>query len=151
MVGSVLHHILGCEACELQFCTIRLYYKPHFIYLKLTVSHIRAFVFFIVMLEHFWSICSCNYQNKVKKALSKVSVNHSNAHLVKLYATELNLFYGKYSFALHNLWLLPNISRNFSILHKITFIWLDVDLMCKERMLSFILLYHDFTSNICRA
>ena len=41
----------------------------------------------------------------VKKALSQVSVNHSNGHLVKLYATELNLFYGKYSFALHNLWL----------------------------------------------
>ena len=41
----------------------------------------------------------------VKKDLSQVSVNHSNVHLVKLYATELNLFYGKYSFALHNLWL----------------------------------------------
>ena len=41
----------------------------------------------------------------VKKALSQVSVNHSNGHLVKLYATELNLVYGKYSFALHNLWL----------------------------------------------
>ena len=53
MVGSVLQHILGCEACELQLCTIRLYYKPHFISLKLTVSHIRAFVFFIVMLKHF--------------------------------------------------------------------------------------------------
>ena len=49
----VLNHILGCEACELQFCTIRLYYKPHFIYLKLTVSHIRAFVFFVVMLKYF--------------------------------------------------------------------------------------------------
>ena len=58
----------------------------------------------------------------VKKALSQVSVHHSNGHLVKLYATELNLFYGKYSFALHNLWLLPNISRNFSILHKLNFI-----------------------------
>ena len=59
----------------------------------------------------------------VKKALSQVSVDHSNGHLViELYATELNLFYGKYSFALHNLWLLPNISRNFSISHKITFI-----------------------------
>ena len=38
----------------------------------------------------------------VKKALSQVSVNHSNGLLVKLYATELNLFYAKYSFALHN-------------------------------------------------
>ena len=56
----------------------------------------------------------------VKKALSQVSVNHSSGHLVKLYATEVNLLYEKYSFALHNLWLLPNISRNFSILHKIT-------------------------------
>ena len=58
----------------------------------------------------------------VKKALLQVSVNHSNGHLVKLYATELTSFYGKYSFALHNLLLLPNFSRNFSILHKITFI-----------------------------
>ena len=58
----------------------------------------------------------------VKKALSQVSVNHSSGHLDKLYANEVNLLYGKYSFALHNLWLLPNISRNFSILHKITFI-----------------------------
>ena len=58
----------------------------------------------------------------VKEALSQVSINHSNVHLVKLYATEVNLIYEKYSFALHNLWLLPNISRNFSILHKITFI-----------------------------
>ena len=41
----------------------------------------------------------------VKTALLQVSVNHSNGHLVKLYATELNLFYGKYSFAIHNLWL----------------------------------------------
>ena len=41
----------------------------------------------------------------VKKALSQVSVNHSNDHLVKLYAIELNLFHGKYKFALHNLWL----------------------------------------------
>ena len=40
-----------------------------------------------------------------KKALSQVSVNHSNGHLVKLYATALNLFDGNYSFALHNLWL----------------------------------------------
>ena len=58
----------------------------------------------------------------VKKVLLQFSVNQSKGHLVKLYATELNLFYGKYSFALHNLWLLPNISRIFSILHKITFI-----------------------------
>ena len=53
MVGSVLHNILGCEACELHICTIWLYYKPHFIYLKLTVSHKGASVFFIVMLKHF--------------------------------------------------------------------------------------------------
>ena len=58
----------------------------------------------------------------VIKALSQVSVIHSNGRLVKLYATELNLFYGKYSFGLYNLWLIPYISRNFSILHKITFI-----------------------------
>ena len=63
-----------------------------------------------------------NYQNMVKKALSQISLNHNSGHLVKLYATELNLLYGKYSFALHNLWLLPKISRNFSILHKITFL-----------------------------
>ena len=53
MVGSVLHHILRCKACELHFCTIWLYYKPHFIYPKLTVSHKGASVFFIVMLKHF--------------------------------------------------------------------------------------------------
>ena len=58
----------------------------------------------------------------VKKALSQVSVNHSNGHLVKLYATELNLFYGKYSFVFSQPLAVPNISRNFSILHKITYI-----------------------------
>ena len=88
MVGSVLHHILGCEACELHFCTNWLYYKPHFIYPKLTVSHKGASVFFIV------------------------SANHSSGHLVKLYATELILVYGKdiVIFALQNLWLLHNTS-----------------------------------------
>ena len=54
MLGLVLHHILGCESCELHFCTMRLYYKHYFIYLKLTGSHIRAFVCFIVMLNYFF-------------------------------------------------------------------------------------------------
>ena len=58
----------------------------------------------------------------VKKTFSQVFVNYSNFYLVKLYATELNLFYGKYSFALYNIRLLPNTSINFTILHKITFI-----------------------------
>ena len=91
MVGSVLHHILGCEACELYICTIWLYYKPHFIYPKLTVSHKGASVF---------------------EAFFGVSANHSSGHLVKLYATELNLVFGKdiVIFALHNLWLLHNTS-----------------------------------------
>ena len=52
------------------------------------------------------------------KIWSKRPFRKSSGHLVKLYATEVNLLYEKYSFALHNLWLLPNISRNFSILHK---------------------------------
>ena len=32
MVGLVLNYILGCEACELRFCTMRLYFKHRFIY-----------------------------------------------------------------------------------------------------------------------
>ena len=50
MVGSVLHYILDLEHVS---CTMRLYCKHTFIYQKLTGSQIRAFVFFIVMLEHF--------------------------------------------------------------------------------------------------
>ena len=53
MVGSVLHYILGCIECELHICTMRLYCKHNYIYRKLTGSHIRAFVFFIVMLKLF--------------------------------------------------------------------------------------------------
>ena len=49
----------------LHFCTMRLYYKHHFIYQNLTGSHVRAFVIFIVVLKHVCSICSCNFQNKV--------------------------------------------------------------------------------------
>ena len=44
---------IGLEACELHFCTMRLHCKHTFIYRKLIGSQIRAFVFFIVMLEHF--------------------------------------------------------------------------------------------------
>ena len=44
---------IGVEACELHFCTMRLYCKHIFNYRKLTGSKIRASVFFIVMLEHF--------------------------------------------------------------------------------------------------
>ena len=44
------------------------------------------------------------------EAFFGVSANHSSGHLVKLYATELNLVYGKDFFALHNLWLLHNTS-----------------------------------------
>ena len=88
MVGSVLHCILNLfEACELHFCTIRLYCKHTFIYWKLTGSQIRAFVVFIVMLEHFFfSMCSCVCQNMVKKALSQVCVNRSSGHFIELNA-----------------------------------------------------------------
>ena len=56
MVDSVLHHILECEANELQFCTIRLYYLYHFFLSKTHFSHISAFAFFIVMLKHFFGV-----------------------------------------------------------------------------------------------
>ena len=49
--------ILGCGACELHFCTVRLYFEHHFIYKKLTGSHIEAWVSFIVMLKHFLGLC----------------------------------------------------------------------------------------------
>ena len=48
MVSSVLHYILGCEACELHFCTMRPYCKHDFIHQTLTGSHIRAFVFLLL-------------------------------------------------------------------------------------------------------
>ena len=92
MIGLVLHYILSYKACEMHFCTMRLYCKHHFFYLKLTGSNIRAFVFFIVMLKHFWSICYCNFQNLPKKALSQVSVNRRSGHLIELNATELKSF-----------------------------------------------------------
>ena len=73
MVDSVLHYILGWEACEFLWCTMRLCCKHHFIYQKLTGSHIRAFLFFIVMLKHVWSICSFYCQNLVKMSVQKFS------------------------------------------------------------------------------
>ena len=63
---------------------MRLYCKHAFIYHKPTGFHIRAFVFLIVMLEHFWSICSCKCQNMVTKAHLQVSVNHSCGHFIEL-------------------------------------------------------------------
>ena len=52
------------------------------------------------MLKHFWSIRSCNYQNKVKQAISQVSVNYSSSHLIELYATELiSITCGELTFA----------------------------------------------------
>ena len=54
MLGSVLHYTLGCEACELPFCTMKLYCKHHFIYQLLAGFHIRSLVLFVlVMLKHF--------------------------------------------------------------------------------------------------
>ena len=96
MVGLVLHYILGCETCELHFYTMRLYYKLYyFINQKLTGSHNRAFAYFIVMLKHFWSICSCNYQKMVKRSFGKFLF-----HLIELYATELKrIACGKPTFA----------------------------------------------------
>ena len=34
-----------------------------------------------------------NYQIMVKKALLQISLNHNSGHLVKLYATELNIIW----------------------------------------------------------
>ena len=39
---------IGLEACELHFCTMRLYCKHIFVYWKLTGSQIRAFVFLLL-------------------------------------------------------------------------------------------------------
>ena len=41
---------------------------------------------FIVMLEHFWSMCSCACQNMVKKTLWQVSVYPSSGHFIELNA-----------------------------------------------------------------
>ena len=86
--GFSFDYILGCEACELHFCILRLYCK-HFFFLfhkHLTGSHITEFVFFAVMLI-FWSVCSCKCQNMVLQ----VSVNHTSGHLIELNATELKI------------------------------------------------------------
>ena len=54
MDGSVMTLHIRLEACELHFCTVRLYCKHTFIYMKLTGSQISAYVvFFNVMPEHF--------------------------------------------------------------------------------------------------
>ena len=67
---------------------MRLYCKHTFIYRKLIGSQIRAFVFFIVMLEHILE-CSCDCQNNGKKALSQVCVNRSSGHFMELNAIQL--------------------------------------------------------------
>ena len=54
----------------------------------------------------------------VKKALSQISINHSNGHLVKLYATELNLF-------MENIVLLFTTSGCYLIL-------VEISLFCKK-------------------
>ena len=63
---------------------MRLYCKHHFIYQKLTGSHIRTFVFFIVILEFFLIFVLVI----VKKLYGKkaLSVNHSSGHFIKLNA-----------------------------------------------------------------
>ena len=82
MVGSVLHYILDLKhvSCTSALC------KHTFIYRKLIGSQIRAFVFFIVMLEHFRGMWFCDCQNMVKKALSQVCVNRSSGHFMELNA-----------------------------------------------------------------
>ena len=52
-ITSLSPLILGCEACEFHFCTVRLYFEHHFDYQKFTGSHIKARISFIVMLKHF--------------------------------------------------------------------------------------------------
>ena len=54
MDGSVLHYILGWEACEFHCCTMRLYWKHHFIYQKLTGSHITYICIFNCYAEAFF-------------------------------------------------------------------------------------------------
>ena len=78
---------IGLEACELHFCTMRLYCKRTFIYRKLIGSQIRAFVFFIVMLEYFFGVCVLVIVKiMVKKALSQVCVNRSSGLFMELNA-----------------------------------------------------------------
>ena len=83
MVGSVLFYILGCEACELHFLAMRLYFKYHCIYLKLTGSLIRAFVFHCYA-EAFLGVFVLVIIKYGKKALLQNSINRSSGHLIEL-------------------------------------------------------------------
>ena len=60
MAGSVLHYILGWKECEFHCCTMRLYWEHHFIYQKLTGSHITHICIFYCYAEAFMSISTCN-------------------------------------------------------------------------------------------
>ena len=88
MVGSVLHYILDLKHV-LQFCTMTLYNNHTLIYQKLTGFQIRVFVFFSVMLEHYWSMCSFDCQIMEKMALSQVSVNRCSGNFIELNAIKL--------------------------------------------------------------
>ena len=100
MAGSVLPYILGWEACEFHCCTMRLYWNHHFIYLKLTGSHITYICIFIVMLKYCLSISSYNCQNMAKKAFLQFSINGSSDQLIELNATLLkSITCGKPTFA----------------------------------------------------
>ena len=79
---------------------MRQYFKHHLFYQKLTGFHTLAFVFSLLCSSICLSICSCNYQNMVKKAISPVSVDCSSGHLIELYVIELKtITCGKPTFA----------------------------------------------------
>ena len=82
MAGSDLHYILGWEACDFHCCTMRLYWKHHFIYQKLTGPHITYICIFIVMLKHYLSdLCENNYRSGPSWLMCKAVVRYSYDYL----------------------------------------------------------------------
>ena len=89
MVNSVLHCILGFEARDWHFCTMRLHCKHDFINQKLIGFHIRAFVFFIAMLKHSLEHLFLLLSKYSKNNLLQVSVIHSSGRLIEVNASLL--------------------------------------------------------------
>ena len=84
MVGSALHYIMDLKHVS---CSSALWgYSVSILSLirNSLVPNAEHVCFFIVMLELFWSMCSCDCQNMVKKALSQVSVNNNSGHFNEL-------------------------------------------------------------------
>ena len=100
MICSVLHYILSYEAFELHVGIVRLYCKHHFFYKNSLVPIPEHLYLYCYAKAFFLSICSCNCQNMVTKALLQVSVNRNRGHLIELNATELkSITCGKPTFA----------------------------------------------------